>query len=130
MRTTSLIAAAVMVLMPACNPFAPDQTVELGVRELNAPSTTPANVPLDVTLVVELGGCLSFDRIQVQRSGAEATLTVLGKDSSIGRKNVACTSDIRYESHIVRFDPPFSGTFDITVNRGRISPLRATVQVQ
>ncbi len=131
MKPASFVVGSVLFALAACrNPFAADQSTILGVSELTAPSTSAGNAPLDVTLTVELGGCLSFDRIQIQRYAGGATLTVWGTDASIGRKNVSCTADIRYEPHNVRFDPPFSGAFDITVNRGRVSPLTATVQIQ
>jgi hypothetical protein len=81
-------------------------------------------------MTVTLGGCLSFDHIQAERSESGGTLTVWGKDSSKGRKNVACPQNIIPEDHSFRFEPPFGGTFSVTVNRGRLSPLIATVQVQ
>lgn len=130
MKSALCVVASLSLVVAGCrNPFAPDQTTELGVSKLDAPSTVAANSTLEVTLSVVLGGCLSFDRIQVDRYTGGATLTVWGKDASIGRK-VACPAYIKEEPHTVRFDPPFSSAFNVTVNRGRLSPLMATVQVQ
>ena len=125
----SVVLFGALALTACRTPFGPDQTVVLGVSRLDAPSTVAAAGPLDVVVIVQLGGCLSFDRMEVQRSTNGATLTAWGHDSSLGRK-IACPADIRDEPHSVRFDPPFSGTFTVTVNRGHISPLQATVQVQ
>lgn len=115
-----------------CNPFGtgPDQSVELGVSKIDVPSTVTAGSSFNVVLTVETGGCLSFDRIDVVRSETAANFTVWGKDASIGTKGVTCLSILREEPHTYEVKPPFSGPFTVVVNRGRLSPLTATVQVQ
>jgi len=112
------------------NPFAPDQAVVLGVTQLDAPATISTGSPLTVVLTVVTGGCKSFDHIEAQRQAASASLTAWGRDGAKGRNDIVCPDNIVYEPHSYRFEPPFQSPFTVTVNRGRLSPLIATVQVQ
>ncbi|HJQ09684.1 MAG TPA: hypothetical protein VJ840_01510 [Gemmatimonadaceae bacterium] len=131
MKTASFIAGFGLIALAACrNPFASDPVVMLDVTELTAPSTIAATSALDIVLTVIVNGCQRFDRIQVVGYASGATLTVWGPDASVDNKDVVCPTVIKSEPHGYRFNPPFSGTFDITVDRGRLSPLRATVQIQ
>ena len=115
----------------ACdNPLAPEQSVRLGVTQLDAPTAILAGSSLTVTLTVQTGGCLSFDHFEVERQASYGSITVWGQDAAKGRTGVACTADIRFEPHSYTFDPPFQSPFTVQVDRGRLSPLTATVQVQ
>ena len=126
-----VVAVAGLVTMPlACNPFAPDQSVELSVTKLDAPATISSGNPLTVVLTVTTGGCVSFDRITVERNASGASMTAWGRDAAKGDKNVMCPQNIVSEPHSYQFDPPFQNPFTVQVSRGRLSPLIATVQVQ
>jgi hypothetical protein len=129
MRTISLGVVAV-ALVAGCGLTDPDQSVVLGVSRLDAPTTVVSGTPITVVLTVNLGGCLSFDHIQVTRDASGANVTVWGNDASKGKKDVTCTSDVKVQSRSVQFDPPFANSFTIEVNQGRLSPLMAVVQVQ
>ena len=109
--------------------FGSDKAVILHVTELNAPATIAPGSSISVVLTVQTGGCRRFDYIDTDKSQAGANITVWGRDSGAGR-DVACPTDIRVEPHTVVFDPPFASTFVITVGRGAISPLSATVAIQ
>ncbi|MGH7652454.1 MAG: hypothetical protein ACREMS_11515 [Gemmatimonadaceae bacterium] len=115
-----------------CNPFEPepDQSIALDVSKVDVPSSVTAGSAFDVVLTVTLGGCLSFDRIDVVRSATAANFTVWGRDASKGRKGVMCPENLVLEPHTYRVQPPFSGPFTVWVNRGRLAPLIGTVQVQ
>jgi len=127
----SAIVFAVAAAIGGCrNPFAPDQSVVLDVTHLDAPTTISTGSPLTVVLTVVTGGCKSFDHIEAQRQAASASLTAWGRDGAKGRKDIMCPDNIVYEPHSYRFEPPFQSPFTVTVNRGRLSPLIATVQVQ
>lgn len=136
MRIVSLggvaIAAAIVGISAGCdNPFSsPDQSVELGVRTIDAPTTVATGTAITIVLTVETGGCLSFDHFDVNRDASGAFMTVWGRDAAKGRKGIVCTSDVRYEPHSYEFSPPFANSFTIQVARGRLSPLQAIVQVQ
>jgi hypothetical protein len=115
----------------ACdNPFGPDQSLRLHVTELDAPAAISAGSSLTVTLTVQTGGCLRFDHFEVERDGAFATVTVWGEDAAKGRTEITCTADVRFEPHSYTFDPPLGSPFTVQVDRGRLSPLTAVVQVQ
>lgn len=123
------IAAAVTVPV-ACNPFAPDQSVILGVSKLEAPATISAGTPLTVVVTVTTGGCTTFDHFAVERQPSVASIVAWGRDAAKGRKDVNCPLDIRLEPHTYQFDPPFQNSFTVLVYREGLDPLTATVQVQ
>jgi len=125
-----MLVAGLIVSVSHCNPFAPDQSVELGVSKIDVPATVQSGTSFNVVLTVQLGGCLSFDRIDVVRSETSATFTVWGKNAAKGKTNVVCPQNIIEEPHSYEVRPPFSGPFTVWVNRGRLSPLTDTAEVQ
>ena len=114
----------------ACNPFAPDQSVVLGVEKIDAPATSPVGSPLTVVLTVLVNGCQSFGHLEANSLASGASLTAWGVDHTIGNKGVVCPEIIRSEAHSLQFNPSARGPFQITVDQGRLPPLTATVQVQ
>ena len=133
MRIVLFVAAVVALVggsMACSSVFSPDQSVILGVSKLEAPTSIEAGSPLTVVLTVTTGGCLSFDRIEVSRNASGASFTVWGTDAAKGRKGIACTADIVNTPHSYQLDPPFNNPFVVQVQRGRLGPLTATVQVQ
>lgn len=126
-RALSIAALVVLASVSACrNPFASQsRTIILHVSELQAPSSVSSTTPFEVILTVERGACQSFSRIEAQRTRSSVTLTVLGKDPEKGCIDLGVQGPMTY-----RVEPPFStGSFAVTVNRGRLSPLVATVEV-
>jgi hypothetical protein len=122
--------ACVVGAAVACNPFAPDQSVVLGVEKMDAPATSPVGSALTVVLTVIIDMCQSFDHIEATSVSSGASLTAWGRDGTIGNKHVVCPTIIKWEAHSYQFNPSTRGPFQITVDRGRVSPLTATVQVQ
>ncbi|HEY8831637.1 MAG TPA: hypothetical protein VIM21_03950 [Gemmatimonadaceae bacterium] len=124
---TAVIALGVA---SACNPFAPDQSALLSVTKLEAPAAISSGAQLTVVLTVTVGGCTRFDHISIVRNPSGAALVAWGIDEAKGRTGVACPAIIGDEPHSYTFDPPFQSPFTLQVDRGRLSPLTATVQVQ
>ncbi|HEV7594626.1 MAG TPA: hypothetical protein VGO33_06490 [Gemmatimonadaceae bacterium] len=125
MAVTALGAAS------ACNPFAPDdQSVILSVTKLDAPGAISSGAQLTVVLTVTVGGCTRFDHISAVRSASSADLVAWGIDGAKGKTGVGCPAFIADEPHSYTFDPPFQGSFTVQVDRGRVSPLVTTVQIQ
>jgi len=120
-----LVGAAV-----GCNPFAPDQSVVLGVEKMDAPATSPVGSPLTVVLTVTIGMCESFDHLEATSVASGASLTAWGVNATIGNKDVVCPAIIKSETHSYQFNPSTRGAFQITVEQGRMPPLTATVQIQ
>lgn len=114
----------------ACNPFAPDQSVVLDVESLDAPATIATGASLTVVLTVTTGGCIVFDHITALRGTSGAQLVAIGRNTAKGRPNVSCPTDIRTDPHSYTLNPPFDSPFTVTVDRGGLSPLTATVVVQ
>ena len=129
MRIISFGVVAV-ALVAGCGLTDPDQSVILGVSKLDAPTTVASGSTITAVLTLTLGDCLSFDHIQVDRDANGAMITVWGNDSSKGNKGIVCPSNLVIQSHAVQLDPPFANSFTIEVNRDRLSPLTAVVQVQ
>ena len=133
MKPALSVLSAEMLLIVALgchNPSANKDLVVLQVETLDAPATVAQGKTLTVGLSVQVGGCLSFDHIQVLRKGAQASLTVWGRDirSGVTDRGIACPREF-LELHEYRLDPPFDSPFTVEVDRGRLSPLTATVQV-
>lgn len=128
----AFVAAAIVGVSAGCdNPFSsPDQSVTLDVSKMDAPTTVAAGTAITVVLTVTTGACLSFDHIDVNRDASGAYVTVWGRDAAKGRKGVACPANLVLEPHSYQFDPPFANSFTVEVDRGRLAPLQATVQVQ
>ena len=128
MKPALLVAAVLFVGGSACrNATGPSEhSVVLDVETMGAPATISSTSPIDVVLNVLRSACQSFQRIEAERSASAVKLTVVGKDPEKG-----CIDLGILEPRTYRIDPPFAaGAFTITVNRGRLSPLIATVQVQ
>lgn len=126
LAVSSLLAGAIS----CAGLFEPDQLVVLGVSKLEAPAAITAGTPLTAVITVETGGCTSFDHLEVTRNASTASLTAWGIDASKGEKGIACPAVLFETPHSQNFDPPFQSPFTIQVQRGRLSPLVTTVQVQ
>ena len=108
--------------------FGRDQSVILGVTQIDAPATVAPSSSLSVTLHVALvNGCQGFDRIEIDRVATGANVTVWGTDASRGRKNISCPQEYKEEPRTIVFNPPFGSTFTISVNDGAITE---TVEVR
>jgi hypothetical protein len=130
-RFLSVIAVVVLAAPPlGCNPFAPDQSVVLGVSKLEAPTSVSAGSPITVVLTVTTGGCKTFSRIDLERDASAASLTPWGTDGAKGRKDITCPANIVDTPHAIRLDPPFQNPFMVLVPRVGMEPLTATVQIQ
>jgi len=126
----SALGSLVFGPMACSSLLSPDQSVILGVSKLEAPASIAAGSPLTVVLTVTTGGCTSFDRIEVTRDASGASFTAWGTNAAKGRKNIACPAFIVDTPHPYQLDPPFNNPFAVQVQRGRLGPLTATVQVQ
>lgn len=126
----SVVVASGLVALAGCNIFDPDQSVILPVTTLDAPATVAATEPITVQLTLQTGGCISFDRIDVQKMNDGARIVPWGTDPRKGNKNILCLADVKYEPHTVQVSPPFVNPYHIVVEQGSRAPLTATVQVQ
>ena len=135
MKSALLVFAGGALLVPSSlgchNPSANNDLVVLNTVTLYAPPTIASTATLTIGLDIQVGGCLKFDHIESQRTASYADLTVWGSDirTGITDRAILCPT-LSLERHEFQVDPPFQSTFTIQVDRGRLSPLIATVQVR
>ena len=125
MRRALLVLGGILAFSTVgCNSiFGSDQSVVLGVAQVDAPATIAPSASLSVTLHVALvNGCHTFDRFEIDRVATGANVTVWGT-----KKKGECTQNYEEEPHTIVFNPPFGSTFTISVNQGAISE---TVEVR
>jgi hypothetical protein len=110
--------------------------VVLQVSQLTVPPSVAAGSSFGVNLTVGVGGCLVFDHIEVRKSASDILLTVWGTDVSgvpvsvpPGVGDLACAAP-KTEVRSVTVQAGSPGTLTLVVERGRLSPLTTTVQVQ
>ena len=126
----SVVVVSGLVVITGCNVLDPDRSVILPVPRIDAPATVTAGASFTVTLTVETGGCLSFTRLEVQKSNTGVHVVPWGTDARIGNKGILCPQNIVDTPHAIQIDPPFSGPYQVYVEQGRLGPVTATIQVQ
>jgi hypothetical protein len=126
------VGALLVISSPGCHDaVGNNDLVVLNTQTLDAPTTIAPGATLTVGLNVEVGGCLKFDHIESNRTASAVTLTVWGRDIRTGITDRAITCPRFFlESHEYQLEPPFQNPFTVQVDRGRLSPLTATVHVQ
>lgn len=132
MKTALSVAVATCLLLGAggCNPFDLNDNVLLGVTKLDVPATATSTTPFTVTLTVIIGGCTTFNRIDVQHFQNGVRLIPLGTNSSIRNKDIVCLDVLKEEPHDVQLEPPFTNPYTIYVEQGVQPDVTATVQIQ
>jgi len=122
MRRALLVVGVTLVFATiGCSIFGPDQSIVLGVSQIDAPATIAPSASLSVTLQVALtDGCKKFDRFEIDRVATGANVTVWGTDAGKGSSG-GCPQVYTEEPHTIVFNPPFGSTFTISVNEGAIS---------
>ena len=109
------------------NPFA-DQSVVLGVSDIDAPSAARLGAPVTVVLKVVLNGCDEFEHIGQLRIDSQVVLMPVGTNAAVGRKDVMCPQWINTEVHSVVIENPPPPPFTIAVVQPRgAPPLRAEI---
>ena len=130
MKLVSLGLALVAVgLSPlACrNPFA-DESVVLGVSNLDAPFAAVAGTDVTVVLTVGVNGCERFDHVSQIRLDSVVVLTAVGTNAALGRKDIMCPASFTTEVHSVVIEEPPPPPFTVAVIQPRgAPPLRAEI---
>ena len=124
----ALVASTALFVLGCQVPFVPDRSVHLTVNRIIAPTEHPGAEPLMVTLVVETGGCRTFERIAAQRSPSSLVLTAHGRTNEDALR--VCTMDIRLEPRTYRAAPPFANPFTIIARQPDGSQLTHQVRIR
>jgi hypothetical protein len=125
---TQIVAGFGLSFLSACTlPFSPNRDVILYIREILAPPSVGAAAPFDATFAVEVGGCRTFDRLEMTQSPGGAVVIAHGEDAF--GPNVTCPNDVRYEQHKLTMSPPFTDPFVIRAGQPNASEIRVEVRV-
>jgi hypothetical protein len=125
MRTLPTLALSVQV---ACsNPFATSREIALQIARLDAPASVNAAGPLDVIVLVRVGGCVTFRRFDVGRAGAIVNISAVGHDAS--GPSINCPADIREEARGLRIAGTFADSVVLNARQPDGSVLRHRVNV-
>ena len=131
-RPGAAAIVAVGALAAGCSTggvFERAREVVLPISALEAPATVAPDAAIVGTVTVVSGGCRSFDRVDLQRSGSEVVVVARGRD--VGGPGVACTADVRMEPRPFRVDPPHTGgSVRITALEAQGNVPAVTVQVR
>ncbi|WP_291427109.1 hypothetical protein [Deinococcus sp.] len=102
MRKLSIGLVSILILgLVACNSdpvTEPNKNSEvvLGVKSVELPQQAQATAPLDITVEVIVGGCISFNRLEVvSRTASQLNLRAIGTNSE--KPGIVCTADIRWQ---------------------------------
>lgn len=125
----SLLLAMLLALAPllACRTEA-ERQVLLYTPEVVAPAQVAPGATLHLTVTAQSGGCLHFDRIDVERTSSRVTLRAMGYDAS--GPSVVCTDDIRYNVVAVDVAPPFTDPLTVVAEQPDGTLVTRTVAVR
>jgi hypothetical protein len=130
MKPVSLgLALLTVALSPlSCrNPFA-DESVVLGVSNLDAPFAAVAGTAVTVVLTVGVNGCERFDHVGQIRLDSVVVLTAVGTNAALNRKDIMCPASFTTEVHSVIIEEPPPPPFTVAVIQPRgAPPLRAEI---
>jgi hypothetical protein len=135
LKSLGLVAFVVLGCSHATDTGVP---VVLQVSQIDAPASVATGSSFRVNLTVGVGNCLVFDHIEVRKSASDILLTVWGTDvSNLARSGIYGNIGVfigcapaATEGRSVTVQAASPGTLSLVVDRGRLSPLIATVQVQ
>lgn len=127
-KRLGLALSSLTAALACSNPFASGDEVRLFIAEIQAPATVNVAGPLDATAVVSTGGCVSFRRLDVERSGATVRITAIGRDGS--GPGINCPADIRLEPKAFRVAGPFADSLVLSARQPDRTTLRRVVAVQ
>ncbi|MGQ0639829.1 MAG: hypothetical protein ACT4P6_03515 [Gemmatimonadaceae bacterium] len=114
LRATSIVLCSVCALLACSNPFGTSREIALSMADIEAPATITAAGPLDITVIVRTGGCVTFRRLDVARGGPIVNINAVGHDAS--GPTINCPADVREERKALRI----TGTFaDSVILNGR-----------
>ena len=123
-----VVSALVMSLASGCSSiFSPDREVILRVREIRAPATVQPNTSFDVTFVVWVNGCESFNRMSVVQTQTGASVTARGR---VPTGDVVCPAVIVEEPHAVTLTTRSADPFVIRAVQPDGPDLTTQVRVQ
>jgi len=127
----SLLAAravtAIALSLSCSNPLGTSREIALPIADIQAPAAILPAGPLDIIVVVQTGGCVTFRRLDSARGGSVVTVSAIGHDASGPRIN--CPTDVRQEPKALRISGTFADSVVINGRQPDGSVLRRRVSV-
>ena len=129
------IGAAMIISVNGCHHdvAATEEMTLVRVSDWSVPSVAQRGSPIQITLEVQSGGCITFKRVEVLRTESLVTIRAWGTSPApIPGKGVmlACPRTFP-QTEVVQLEPPFLRTFTVVVEEPGVWPnLSATVTVQ
>jgi hypothetical protein len=118
-----------IALLACSNPIESSREVTLSISDIEVPVTIPRTGPLDIVVIVRTGGCISFRRLDVNRSGSSSVeVRGIGLDGS--GPGIACPADVREERHPLTFTGAFADSVVVTGRQPDGNTLRRKVIVR
>lgn len=118
-----LYLTMLLVASSACL-TAPSSEVALRISALDLPPTFSPDSVLRLRVTAMAGGCVHFDRFEVERNLVDVNVRAIGIDR--GGLGQTCTADIRFHEGTYTLVPPYG---DSVVVRGRQPDGTAMVRV-
>ena len=126
MRRVSLLLA--LLLVPACRGVDTDRPLILTISDITAPAQVAVGAALHLTVTVQTGGCISFDRLDVERLLSRVTIVARGTDHS--GPAVLCTADIRQTPQPLDIASPLGDPFTVVAMEPNGTTLERVVRVR
>ena len=129
------IGAAMLISINGCHHdvAATEEMTLVRVSDWSVPSVAQRGSPIQITLEVQSGGCITFKRVEVLRTESQVTIRAWGTSPApIPGKGVmlACPRTFP-QTEVVQLEPPFLRSFTVVVEEPGAWPnLSATVTVQ
>jgi len=127
------IGAAMLISINGCHHdvAATEEMTLVRVSDWSVPSVAQRGSPIQITLEVQSGGCITFKRVEVLRTESQFTIRAWGTSPApIPGKGVMCPRTFP-QTEVVQLEPPFLRSFTVVVEEPGAWPnLSAAVTVQ
>jgi hypothetical protein len=129
------IGAAMLISINGCHHdvAATEEMTLVRVSDWSVPSVAQQGSPIQITLEVQSGGCITFKRVEVLRTESQVTIRAWGTSPppipGVGVM-LACPRTFP-QTEVVQLEPPFLRSFTVVVEEPGAWPnLSAAVTVQ
>ena len=127
------IGAAMLISINGCHHdvAATEEMTLVRVSDWSVPSVVQQGSPIQITLEVQSGGCITFKRVEVIRTESQVTIRAWGTSPAPIPGVMAMCPRTFPQTEVVQLEPPFLRSFTVVVEEPGAWPnLSAAVTVQ